>query len=267
MRLKRYPTAERLTFKRCFRLARLVWFSLLLAGGALAQTGLEQMRNNLAEGAYALAAQITGPNLVRDLPDSPEAHYLYAYALYLTDDLEGARSELELALSLGPQPADPQYDRLNGLLRAREGDTEGALRLLKNAFVRSQDYAIAMDWGAEAWRAGRFEDALEAYAAASGTAQGQVELWPQLNSGRILDSQGDFEAAMEAFSRAIKVYDTNDDATGLASPGVVQAYFLLGRAHEAKEAFDLAKVNYQAALNLDPNYRPAQDALADLALR
>lgn len=234
---------------------------------ALAQTGLEQMRSSLAEGQYSLAAQVTGPNLVRDLPNEPEAHFLYASALYLTGNLTTARQELDLALALGSQPPDPHYDQLNGRLRAAEGDTEGALQLLKNAFVRSQDYEIAMDWGTVAWSAGRFSDALAAYQAAGTTPRGARELWPQLNSGRILESQGDFEAAKQAFKQAIAISSANDTGAGLASPGQVQAYFLLGRVDEQTGDFVSAKSNYEAAISLDPNYTPAQDALAELASR
>ncbi len=53
------------------------------------------MRALLQEGLYALAAQVEGPELVRALPESAEAHYLYAKALYLTGDLATAEAQLK----------------------------------------------------------------------------------------------------------------------------------------------------------------------------
>src|SRR6056297_4065146 len=101
--------------------------ALALAGQAAGQPDpASAMRDLLARGYYNAAAQLEGPNLVQRRPDDPEAHYLYARAAWLTDDLATARRELDLALELAGAPA-PEFVHLNGLLRAAEGDVDGAL--------------------------------------------------------------------------------------------------------------------------------------------
>ena len=242
--------------------------ALALAGQAVGQPDpASAMRDLLARGYYNAAAQLEGPNLVQQRPDDPEAHYLYARAAWLTDDLSTARDELDTALALvGSPPA--AYVHLNGLLRAAEGDAEGALRSLENAFLRSRDYQHGMDYGMIAWRDGRLETALAAYAATAETTRGQREPWPHLNRGRILARIGRTDEAVTAFETAIEVFERADPG-GVRPPSAayVEAFYRLGRLREAAGELARAEQDYKAARSIDPNYTPAIQALDALTRR
>ncbi|MEX2540837.1 MAG: tetratricopeptide repeat protein [Trueperaceae bacterium] len=247
---------------------------LMLAGTVSAQTQLEQMRDLLARGYYNSAARVIGPGLVESQPDSAEAHYLYSRSLYLTGDLEAARTALDRALELRGTTADPDYNYLDGLLRAAAGDLDGGARLLRNAFVRSQDYDHAMDWGRVAWRAYRLEEALQAFEAAGATQTGSRLPWPNLNRGRVLAFLGRTDEAISAYRSAIEVFEQYDTGEARPSPAYVEAYFRLGEIYEARGAangaerfLQLAADHYRAALTGDPNYAPAIEALDSLTRR
>jgi len=248
------------------RRVNLFLFALFLSFG-VAQISIADMRSYIEEGFYASAARVNGPSLVAAYPNDPEAHYLYAHALYLTGNYAHAREELDQAMTLNPPADDPDYELLNGLLRATEGNTEGALRSLRNAFIRSQAYDVAVAWGRVAWQAGDYETALEAYTAATTTEQGATEAWPWLNQGRMLKALGRYPEAIEAFQNAIRVFEASDLGVGQPSPGLVEAYFRLGEIYEALDDPREAKANYDSALGADPNYVPARAALDRLAGR
>jgi tetratricopeptide (TPR) repeat protein len=255
---------------------------VLILGFSLAQNSLEQLRQNLEDGYYASAAQISGPGAVREDPNNPEAYFLYSQALYYTEDFPAARTQFEKAMSLTSNPT-PDYLHLNGLITAAEGNLTEAVTLLETAFLRSQNYLMAMDWGRIAWQAGDFDTALKAYEAASNTEQGQKELSPHLNRGRILQlSKGDNEGAIAAYKTALTIFEENDpsddppedendpgDDTPIpvptpVPPGVVEANFRLGEIYESLGDDATAKSYYDAALFYDRNYTPAQNALTRL---
>lgn len=238
----------------------------LLFGSAVAQADFAGMMDLLDLGYYNSAARIEGPELIERFPDSPEAHYLYATALYLTGDLAGAREHLDTAVTLNGPGADPDHTHLNGLLRADEGDVSGALRLLQNAFLRTQDYTYAMDWARVAWLGGAYDEALEAYSAAANTNRGRREMWPHLNRGRLLGFLGRHEEAIAAYTTALDVFEEFDPGgTALPSPAVVEAFYRLGELHETAGDRENALTYYQAARTTDPNYQPARDALDRLS--
>ncbi|HLU83226.1 MAG TPA: hypothetical protein VKZ43_07460, partial [Trueperaceae bacterium] len=97
----------------------------------------QQMSDLLNQGYYNSAARLNGPELITRFPEDPEAHFLYAMALYLTDDLEGAATALAEAVRLAGSEG-PQYAHLRGMLQAANGDPAGALRTLQNAFLRTR---------------------------------------------------------------------------------------------------------------------------------
>jgi tetratricopeptide (TPR) repeat protein len=261
-------------------------FLVLSIGFSLAQNSLEQLRQNLDNGYYASAAQISGPAAIREDPDNPEAYFLYSKALYYTENFPLARIQFDKAMSLTSNPT-PDYIHLNGLITAAEGNLTEAVTLLETAFLRSQNYVMAMDWGRIAWQAGDFDMALKAYEAASTTEGGQKELAPHLNRGRILQlSKGDYEGAITAYKTAITIFEENDPGgnasvppgvveendpsddvpvpPGPVPPGVVEAYFRLGEIYESLGDAPLAKSYYEVAVSLDRNYTPAQNALTRL---
>lgn len=242
--------------------------AITLAGAALAQEAeLRQMRDLLARGYYNSAARLDGPNVVAAYPDDAEARFLYARALYLSGDADGARDELQRARQL--REHEPvEYLHLDGLLRAAEGDRAGALAALREAFQDSGAYEHAMDWARIAWQLGELDTALEAYALAAQTQRGRREPWPHLDRGRILAFRGDAQEAIEALERAIEVFEEEDaGASRLPSPAYVEAFYRLGRVYERLGDLERADLNYRAARSIDANYTPAAAALEALATR
>ncbi len=235
-----------------------------LVGGALAQGAFDEMRSNLEGGYYAIAAQVLGPSLIRDYPEDAQAHYLYAQALYLTGDYPEARQALGRALALQKEP-NADFEHLNGLLYAAEGDSARAAQLLEETFARSQDYRVTLDWGRVAWQMGDYEGALEAFNLAAATDRGQQDIWAQLNRGRVLKALERYPEAIAAFNEAILISEANDPGGGLPSPGYVEAFFRLGEIYEALGELPLAQSSYEAARASDPSYTPAVAALERLA--
>lgn len=233
---------------------------------ALAQReAFAQMTDLLAKGYYNSAARLNGPELVANFPDDPEAHYLYARALYLTEDLTGATNELATAITIAGEEG-PEFAHLGALLQAANGDPVGALRALENAFLRTRDYGFAMDWGRVAWQAAAYDEAISAFQAAAQTDEGSRELWPRLNMGRVLMLEGRPNEAIAAFNDAIDVFERIDRGeAGPGTPAYVEAYYRLGEAHEQLGDLEQAETNYRAARTADPNYAPAITALDRLS--
>lgn len=263
--------------QRSTELTQLVALFLLCATLAYAQPAppsplentspLEEMRTLLREGLYALAAQVEGPELVQELPDNAEAHYLYSRALYLTGDLATAETQLGEVRSLGESRA--KYAQLGALIAAAQGDFSRAQALLEAAFEQTPSYDVAMDLGRVAWQAGDFERALRAYEAAAATPRGENEPWPYLHLGRLLALSGNYEESVKAWNSALNVLDAlslaaeNSDSA-LPSPAYVEAFFGLGEAYEALGELEQAAANYDAALAADPSFEPATEALVRL---
>lgn len=234
----------------------------LLFGSVVAQTEFNDMTDLLDLGYYNSAARIEGPELVERYPDSPEAHYLYATALYLTGELLTAREQLDVAVTLAGPGSDPEHTHLDGLLQADAGDIEGALSLLSDAFSSSENYLYAMDWGRVAWLGGAYDEALVAYRAAAETTRGRREVWPHLNLGRLLTYLNRNDEAIAAYTTALEVFEAFDPGgTAPPSPAYVEAFYRLGELYEAADDRESAVSFYQAARTTDPNYQPARDAL------
>lgn len=242
---------------------------ILLLGSANARDdAMRQMRDLLARGYYNSAAQLNGPSLVQRFPDDPEAHLLHALALYYVGDTLAAQVRLDEATRLTRGSVPAEHVHLDGLLRAARGDAAGAVRALQNAFLRDPRYTYAMDWARVAWQAGLVDDALEGFAAASQTTQGQREPWPHVGRGRLLLALERVDEAIVAFETAIEVFEAHD--TGVArvpSPAYVEAWFRLGEAYESIGRLVDAEASYKAARSADPNFGPAVQALDRLSRR
>ena len=245
--------------------------ALILAATGLAQArddAMAQMRDLLQRGYYNSAAQLNGPNLVQRFPDDPDAHLLYARALYLVGDYSAAQARLEQATALTRGSVPASHVHLGGLLRFALGDAPGAVRVLQNAFLREPIYAYAMDWARVAWQAGMYDEALEAFTAAGATTQGRREPWPHVGRGRILLAIERTEEAIDAFETAIEVFEEFDTGDArLPSPAYVEAWYRLGEAYEALGRRTEAEVSYKAARSADPNYGPAVQAIDRLTRR
>lgn len=229
---------------------------------------MAQMRDLLARGYYNSAAQLNGPNLVQRFPEDPEAHLLYARALYRVGNLDAAQARLDQATALASGGVPTSHVHLGGLLRFAQGDASGAVRVLQNAFLREPLYTYAMDWARVAWQAGQYDAALEAFIAAGTTAQGGREPWPHVGRGRILLAMERTEEAIDAFETAIEVFEAFDTGDArLPSPAYVEAWYRLGEAYEALGRMTEAEVSYKAARSADPNYGPAVQAIDRLTRR
>ena len=239
---------------------------LLLAPLALAQSAFQQMQDLLDRGYYNSAAQLNGPELVKTYPDQPNAHYLYAEALYLTGNVKDAQTQLDAATKLAKGESDPRFLHLSGLLTAAEGDPSKALPPLQTAFERTHDYTYAMDWGRVAWQAGSFDEALQAFQAAAGTDTGKTTMWPLLDQGRILIYLGRYQDAIQKLNDAIDVFEATDPGGARpGSPAYVEAFYRLGQVYEKLGNVSQAETNYRSARTADPNYAPAIDALDRLS--
>lgn len=239
--------------------------TLVIAGTAWAQPpeGVAALRELLSGGYYALAAQVEGPQVVEAYPESAEAHLLYARALFLVSNHDGASRQLTRAKT---HPTTPELGRdlthLEALVRAAQGDTANAARLLGRVFRAAPDYRVAMDWAQVAWQGGDLETALRAYRAAADTPQGEAEPWPSLNIARLLLQQGHFSEALAPLERTLTILE--QDVSALPSPAYAETFYRLGQVHEALGEVAEAVSNYQAAANADPDYVPAETALLRL---
>lgn len=164
--------------------------------------------------------------------------------------------------ALGSAPQAPDALHLSALVRAAQGDTEGAAELLRAAFETSPSYDVAMDWGQVAWQGGHFEEAERAYRAAMTTPKGRHEPWPTLNIARLQLMQGRFEEAVESLNTTLDILE--DDTALLPSPAYIEAFYRLGEAHEALGDLEGAVSHYQAARSVDPDFAPAREALRRL---
>lgn len=224
------------------------------------------LRELIAGGYYALAAQVDGPQVVRAHPESGEAHLLYAQALYLVGNLEAAAAQLNRAKGLADGPDLNQgVTRLEALVQAAQGNPQNAVRMLARLFDTSGDYEVAMDWGQVAWQSGNLEGALRAYRAAGDTALGETEPWPSLNAARLLLLQKNYADAITTLETTLTILE--GDSSPRPSPAYAEAFYRLGEAHEALGEDDDAISNYQAAISVNPDYLPADEALKRLENR
>jgi tetratricopeptide (TPR) repeat protein len=241
---------------------------LTLTAMASGQDALQPLRDLIDRGYWHSAAQLTGPALVAQRPDDPEAHFLYATALYLTGNVAAAAGRLDLATSLVTGGVPASHVHLAALIRADQGDPVGAVRQLQNAFLREPDYRYAMDWGRIAWQAGLLVEAEAAFRAAAATPEGGREAWPHIARGRLFSAQGRLEEAVGAYLRALDVYEAHDPGgPRLPGPGYVEAWYRLGEAYEAQGRLREAEAAYRAARSVDPNHGPSVQAVDRLARR
>lgn len=240
--------------------------SFIISGTSLAQPEIEQIKIDLDNGTYALAANISGPKAIQIYPNSPDAHFFYAYSQYLLSKYDAARTQLDIALNLG-SGYNSSYQNLNGLLLAKEGDIYQSRRILKKAFEANRNYEFAMNWASVAWQSGRFSEAVDAFRLAALTSKGKTEGWPMLNIGKILHKQKDYEKAIEAYKKAIGLFDAKDNSearSSLPSPGYVETFFQLGQIYEELGDVKRAKAYYNSAKNSDPDLVAASTALERL---
>ncbi len=209
---------------------------------------------------------------------------------YRQDDLQQAKEALEEATAKAPEVAD--YRRNLGLVYVRLGDTEAAIKTLRRAVSLEPENALGHNQLGQAYLlSGRCDDAVFELEQAATLAPNLAEV--NLNLGIANFDCENFGAAQPYFEKVIALEPTafapaytylaridleeNDldsavtQATkgALIRPANAEAYYWLGQTYEARNGTasdgtsdsDKAEDAYRRALELDPLYVPAQDAL------
>jgi tetratricopeptide (TPR) repeat protein len=229
-------------------------------------------------------------------PNNPEVLNAKGVSLYLSDDLAGSRAALERAVSLANTETlnsrDVAQMHINlGSVYRDSGDLELALASYRRAVTLNPLSAVAhMNVGATYKKLNNCDEAIYELTQA-------VNLNPQLldalsnlaitefDCGQVEASAPRFEKALEMpgalnlpplytyLSRAYVQQGKFDDAVkraqqgALLPPQTAEAFFYLGEAYEKRNGtgdIQRAREAYESALELDPNYPGAQEALARL---
>ncbi len=209
---------------------------------------------------------------------------------YRQGDLQQAKDALEQATEQAPDVAD--YQRNLGLVYVQLGDTEAAVKTLRRAVSLEPDNALGHNQLGQAYLLSeRCDDAVFELEQAATLAPNEAAV--NLNLGIANFDCKNFEAARPYFEKVIALEPTafapaytylaridleaNDfdsavtQATkgALLPPANAEAYYWLGQAYAARGGTasdgtldsDKAEDAYRRALELDPLYVPAQDAL------
>jgi Tfp pilus assembly protein PilF len=241
-------------------------------GGVMAQTvpDLSVPRARIEAGEYA-SAIVRLEAFIKARPQDPDARYLLARAYYLQGgitNLERAEEAIRNAIRI--TGSKPEYEWQYGLILVGQGKANAGLSRLKVAASgdprgpNAQNvYRYAMDWGLNAWREGDTRQALEAFARAARAAPDQP--WPLIHQGSILLSLRETDQAMIVLTRAISTLERV--SAPKSHPGFSAAYYWRGRVFEAMGKFIEARSDYTAALDHDPNFAPAKEALEGVSAR
>jgi tetratricopeptide (TPR) repeat protein len=172
-------------------------------------------------------------------------------------DLEAARA----ALKASGDPAGAQADGLlnfafqsiyadyagRGKALLDSGDFAAAIPWLRRALPlasRSQQAELQMGIGRACWELGRYEESIAAYQASVEAAPGNPRALHNL--GWALGASGQFQEAEDKVRKAISLYPKGD-------PELSSAHSLLGLILEVTGRREQARLEYLAALLLDPS--------------
>lgn len=246
--------------------------SLVPLGGGAAQTAtdLSGLRVRIETGDYT-GAIVRLEVLIKARPQDAEARYLLARAYYLQGGLANLeRAEEAIRSTIRITGSRPEYEWLYGLILVAQGQASAGLTRLRVAAsadprgpTAANVYRYAMDWGLVAWHEGDTRQAIEAFTRASRAAPDQP--WPLIHQGSILLSLREPEQALSVLTRAINTLERATVAK--TNPGFPAAYYWRGRVYEALGKFIEARADYSAALDHDPSYVPAREALAGVSAR
>jgi tetratricopeptide (TPR) repeat protein len=250
----------------------LIVLHILSSSIVVAQTApdLSGPRARIEAGEYASAiARLEA--FIKARPQDADARYLLARAYYLQGGLANLeRAEESVRSAIRITGSKPEYEWLYGLILVGQGKTGAGLSRLRVAASGDPRgpsapnvYRYAMDWGLVAWREGDTRQALEAFARASRAAPDQP--WPLIHQGSILLSVREPEQALTALTRAISTLERGNAPK--SHPGFSAAYYWRGRVYEALGKFIEARSDYTAALDHDPSFAPAKEALEGVSAR
>lgn len=184
-------------------------------------------------------------------PDSAEAHVALARILRSEGRYRESIDDLRAALVEHSRPEEAYLELAANYEAVGElGEAETCFRLA--VAVAEEDWSLWNALGSFLVRAGRYEDAREAFRHAASLAPEDVS-WPQENLATVEILRGNFEEAVALFE-ALDA-PTQDDPELATNMGT--AYFFLGR-------LDQAEPLYQRAVRLAPNDPTVRRNLADL---
>jgi serine/threonine protein kinase/cytochrome c-type biogenesis protein CcmH/NrfG len=168
-----------------------------------------------------------------------EKHFLKGYALFSTNDLNGAIAEYREAIRLKPDHAGAHYEL--GLALGDKGDLNAAIAEHREAIRLNPDLAEAhYELGEVLYQKEDFSGALAEYREA-------VRLKPDdaaahMGLGLALDDKGDVDGAIGEYHEGIRLKPDNADA-----------HFYLGLALREKGDLDAAIAEFREGVRLKPN--------------
>lgn len=169
--------------------------------------------------------------------------------------VQDTRIDQQLAFYKAKVEAQPKVaeDRVNlGYTYYLKGEYKEALQQLKIATDIDPKYADAFyNIGLVYKEQKSYDEALEAFAKAAKLAPRDYKNFMQM--GVVYNIQGNYKAAITALNRA------NGE-----KPGSADVIYQIGIAAEKTGDKDGARELYTTAVNYDPNYKEAKDALARL---
>ncbi len=190
------------------------------------------------------------PDRLDGLDADAAARLVNAAGLLHAQRLAEAERELDAVLSVAPDHAEAL--RLKALARQLDGDTNGAVLLLRRAVQRHpRDAPLLNNLGSALFAQRNARAALAAWRGACEADPGYASAW--FNQGCVLLRRTDFEAAEAALARAIEI----DPGHAEAHNARARALAALGRDAEAADA-------YRRAIAIDPARATAWAGLSDL---
>ena len=185
-----------------------------------------------------------------DDPNNQNALFMKGFIYKETEDTANAAFYFRKVIDLYPE-YEPAYEEL-GFMYANHG-SDLAIEYLTTAIKLEPNNTQAM-YGLAMYLQGkqRMDEAEELYNRITETNPAHKDAWH--NMGYIeCFHYGDFDKAIEYFSRAIE-----------CDSKFVEALTNRGWAYALKGDRTNARINYNSAIEIDPNYQPALDGLAEL---
>jgi tetratricopeptide (TPR) repeat protein len=277
----------------------LVLFCLLLGAGRTAASDFDQAVV-LFQAKHFPAARVAFEQLAAREPRNAAVHYYLGRIALDRDDSDHAVDELEKAAAGDPKNSD-YYFWLGSAygVYARQHDSIGKARKCRDAFLKAVELnpdnldaraALATFYRMSPWFVGGSMD--KAHAQADEIKKRDPVLGAQIE-GEICIAEKKYDDAFKAFENLLK--DHPDQIAALyqigyiaattgqrldrgeaalkeylthtpkdTQPSLAYAHYRLGDIYREKDDADAARKEYQAALTLDPNLKPAADALEDL---
>ena len=185
-----------------------------------------------------------------DDPNNQNALFMKGFIYKETEDTANAAFYFRKVIDLYPE-YEPAYEEL-GFMYANHG-SDLAIEYLTTAIKLEPNNTQAM-YGLAMYLQGkqRMDEAEELYSRITEINPAHKDAWHNLGYIECFH-YGDFDKAIEYFNRAIECDTT-----------FVEALVNRGWTYALKGDKANARINYQSALGIDPNYKPAIDGLAEV---